>query len=318
MHYFARFDAPSAFMNIRHLQHLVALADEGNFRRAAERVHLSQPAFSRSIQAAESELGLKLFDRGPQEVRTTPAGAFVVERARSLLQQTANLERDVSLYRDRAIGDVAFGCGPFPAASLVPALLADLRHRYPGVGVHVHVNNAHHLLGCVRREEHEFFVANTRDVPHDGTFHVELIGEMPGGLYVRQGHPLVGRSPLHVAEVMAYGLATGRLPRDTAAHLARLTGLKEGERLPIAVECDDIHLLKRIAMDSDTVIIASQDLLAEELGRGVMHQVVPDDLPPQHSRLGIVTLAGRTPSPVAAYAMRFLADTARARLGAPA
>jgi DNA-binding transcriptional LysR family regulator len=303
-------------MNIRRLQHLVALADEGNFRRAAERVHLSQPAFSRSIQAAEAELGLKLFDRGTLEVKTTPAGAFVVDRARRLLQQTRNLERDVSLYRERAIGDIAFGSGPFPAASLVPALLADLRRHYPGVSVCVHVNNAHHLLGYVRREEHEFFVANAVDVPRDGIFHVERIGQMPGGFYVREGHPLLDRNTVSTADLVPFGIASGRLPRETTALLLKLMGLPPDQKLPIAVECDDIHLLKRVALDSDTVIIGSPDLLAEDLRRKVIQEVVPADLPQQHSQLGVVTLAGRTPSPVAAYAMQFLARAAKERLNA--
>ena len=300
-------------MNIRRLQHLVALADEGNFRRAAERVHLSQPAFSRSIQAAESELGLKLFDRGSQEAKPTPAGAFVVERARSLLQQTRNLERDVSLYRDRAIGDLVFGSGPFPSASLVPELIADLRRHYPAVGVCVHVNNPHHLLNYVRREEHEFFVANTVDVPRDGAFHIQRIGTIPGGLYVRHGHPLLARRHVVLADVLAYGIATGRLPPDTTARLLKVVGQPPDAKLPIAVECDDTYLLRRVALDSDTVIISSADLLAEDIKRKEIHEVLPRDLPQQVSHLGIVTLAGRTPSPVAAYAMRFLADAAAAR-----
>ena len=58
-------------MDLKRLNHLIALADERNFGRAALRVHLSQPAFSRSIQAAETELGLQLFDRGA-EVACTP------------------------------------------------------------------------------------------------------------------------------------------------------------------------------------------------------------------------------------------------------
>ena len=67
-------------MVIKRLKHLVALADERNFSRAAERVHLSQPAFSRSVQSAEAELGLQLFDRGSLEVSCTSAGNFVIER----------------------------------------------------------------------------------------------------------------------------------------------------------------------------------------------------------------------------------------------
>lgn len=63
-------------MDIKRLSHLLALADERHFGRAAERVHLSQPALSRSIQALESETNQRLFDRDSGDVRPTPAGSF--------------------------------------------------------------------------------------------------------------------------------------------------------------------------------------------------------------------------------------------------
>ena len=91
-------------MDLRRLKHLVTLADARNFGRAALLCHVSQSAFSRSVQAAEEELGLKLFDRGTLEVTCTDAGAFVVERARKLLFENHCLERDVSLYRERLMG----------------------------------------------------------------------------------------------------------------------------------------------------------------------------------------------------------------------
>ena len=59
-------------MNLRRLNHVVALADTLHFARAAEAAHLSQPAFSRSIQAIESDLGIRLFDRDVGDVRPTP------------------------------------------------------------------------------------------------------------------------------------------------------------------------------------------------------------------------------------------------------
>src|SRR4051812_42826265 len=97
-----------AEMDIRRMAHVVALAEEGNFGKTAARVHLSQPAFSRSIQAAEAEWQLELFDRG-SDVRCTAAGAFMVEKSKHLLQAWRALERDVSLYRDRQIGELSFG-----------------------------------------------------------------------------------------------------------------------------------------------------------------------------------------------------------------
>ena len=152
-------------MDLKRLQHLVALADERNFSRAAERVHLSQPAFSRSVQAAEAELGLHLFDRGNLEVTCTSAGHFFIERARELLFNSRCLERDLRLFRDQSIGDLAIGVGPFPAATIVPALMIELRARYPGINSRVEVNNWKYLVEHLRSEELDFFVADVRDVP---------------------------------------------------------------------------------------------------------------------------------------------------------
>ena len=87
-------------MDLRRLEHLLALAEERHFGRAADQVHLSQPAFSRSIQAVEAELELRLFDREIGDVRPTPAGQFVIERARRLLFDARCLARDVELFRD--------------------------------------------------------------------------------------------------------------------------------------------------------------------------------------------------------------------------
>lgn len=300
-------------MDLRRLEHVVALSEEANFRRAAERVHLSQPAFSRSIQAAERELGLRLFDRGPLEARCTPAGVFFVERARALLHQSGRLDRDMAMFRDREIGDVTFGTGPFPAATIVPRALVELRRRYPRVSVRVHLGNAADLLECVEREEHEFFIANARRVPRGGSFEVRALGRMRGGFYAREGHPLAGRSKLRMADLAPHGIGCGKLPDDVSLQFARLMGLEEG-RLPVSVQCDDAQVLKRLAQDSDTVIIATDELLAGELAAGTLVALrigeVSDAF--SHSQLGIVSLAGRTPSPAAAYVMDALADAARA------
>ena len=92
-------------VDLKRLAHLVALADECHFARAADRVHLSQPAFSRSIQSIESDLGMRLFDRETGPVRPTPAGEFMIERARRLLFDARCLQRDAMLYRDSQLGE---------------------------------------------------------------------------------------------------------------------------------------------------------------------------------------------------------------------
>lgn len=71
--------------NLHQLEHLLALDEERHFAKAAHRVHLSQPAFSRSIQSLEKQTGLLLFERKGGEIRPTPAGQFLIQRARTLV-----------------------------------------------------------------------------------------------------------------------------------------------------------------------------------------------------------------------------------------
>ena len=293
-------------MDLRRISHLVALADERHFGRAATRVHLSQPAFSRSVQAAEEELGLVLFDRGAPEVKCTPAGSFVLERARKLLFDSRCLERDVGLYRERLMGDMAFGVGPFPAVSMVPRLMVEMRTRFAGINTRVEVNNWKYLLEHLRAEELDFFVADIRNVPAAHDLSIETIGRMHGGFYVRSGHPLLSVPVPAAAALLPYGLASVRLPPEMNAALAQLFGLEAGARLPVAVECDDLNLLRQVALSTDTVLGAPADAVRAELQSGQLHALAVVDLPPLFSEMGVVSLKGRSFSLTAEFAVQTL------------
>jgi DNA-binding transcriptional LysR family regulator len=295
-------------MDLKRLCHVVALADESNFRRAAQTVHLSQPAFSRSIQAAEAELGLTLFERGGTAVRCTPAGTFVVERARRLLAENSRFQRDIDLYRDHEIGELALGFGQFTAARLLPPLLAHLRQRYPRVAVRLQVQSPSYLLAPLKRQELDFFVGDARFAAGDEAFDVRPIGTVAGTFYVREGHPLLSRKTRRMADMAPFGLATGRLPLPVQANLRRLMGIPETDELPIAVECDDILSLKAIIMATDTVMIGTPGLVAQEVASGVLCALRIADQPKSQSHLAIVSLRGRTFSPVALHAAGFLED----------
>lgn len=297
-------------MDLKRFHHLIALADERNFGRAAVRVNLSQPAFSRSIQAAETEFGLRLFDRRNADVSCTPAGAFVIERARKLVLESHRLDREVGLYRERVMGDVAFGVGAFPAATLLPALMVDLRTRFPGVNSRVHVNNWRYLVEHLRKEEIDFFVSEIRDVPRDANFTVTPIGRQRARFYVRAGHPLLDQPVTVLANLVPYGIATGRLPVQAAALLMKLMGRAEGDGLPVAVECDDMHLLKRLTLCTDTVMVATEGIMREEIAAGLLLPIELQGYPRMYAEIGIVALRGRSYSPMADYAVDFLSRLA--------
>lgn len=293
-------------MDLKRLHHLVVLADLKNFCRAAEKCHLSQSAFSRSVQAAEEELGLQLFDRGPLEVRCTDAGEFVVARARKLVFESRCLDRDVSLYRERLIGDLALGVGPYPAATMIPSLLTDLRTRFAGVKVRVEVNNASYLAEHLRAEELDFYIADRRNIDATSDFDVTLIGRLSGGFYVRSGHPLLSRPTVNGPDLMPYGLASVRVPEVILRLLAPVMGFPDGTLLPLALECDDLNLLKTVAMNTDTVLACADTATTQEVETAKLFRLVVAGLPPMFSDMGVVSLKGRSFSPMAQFAVDFL------------
>ncbi len=297
-------------MELKRLKHVVALADEKNFARAAERVHLSQSALSRSIQAAEAELQVQLFDRGTTEVLPTPAGSFFIDRARKLLFDSNCLQRDIELYRSKQIGELAIGVGPFPAATLLPMLMPELRQNFAGVSLRVEVNNWEYLAQHLRAEELDFFVADTRDLPPDQDLDIDLLARQSGGFFVRAGHPLLNKAGRLPADILDYGLASVRLPQAIRKALAQLLGLPAGAALPIALECDDVLTLKRAALESDTILAAINAAVADEIQRGLMLPLVIAGIPNMHSEVGIVSLRGRSHSPVAQFVIGRLKELA--------
>ena len=298
-------------MDLKRLLHITVLADERNFSRAAERVHLSQPAFSRSVQAAEAELGLQLFDRGGAQVTCTTAGTFVVERARRLLFDSRCLARDATLFREREMGDLSLGVGPFPAATLLPRLMIDLRQRFPGIHSRIEVNNWKYLIEHLRAEELDFFISDVRDVVAGADLLIQPVGSQEGGFYVRQGHPLLAQPQATPAAILPFGLASVRLPQEIRAAVGRLLGLADDAPLPLAVECDDVGLLKQIALSTDTVLASTHPAVRAEEAAGQFVRLVMAGLPPLHSAMGIVSLKGRSHSPMAQFAVDYLMDLAR-------
>jgi DNA-binding transcriptional LysR family regulator len=124
-------------MELRHLRYFVAVAEERNFTRAAERLHIAQPPLSRQIQQLEEDLGVALIEKGSRPLRLTEAGAFFLAHAKPLLDQVRDLKamtrRVGKLERTLSVG--------FVASTLygqLPEIVRRYRERYPEVEVTLH------------------------------------------------------------------------------------------------------------------------------------------------------------------------------------
>ena len=109
-------------MEIHQLRYFVAVADEGNFSRAAAKVRVAQPSLSQQIRKLEAEIGQRLFDRLPRSVVLTEAGRCFIDYARQILASIGDARRCVDELKDAVTGKLAVGAIPTIAPSRAPGV----------------------------------------------------------------------------------------------------------------------------------------------------------------------------------------------------
>ncbi len=137
-------------VSFRQLEYLTAVADHLHFRRAAEACNVSQPALSAQIRQLEEGLGAQLVERNQRKVLLTPIGRDVVEHARSLL---SDMERLKELVRGQApplTGALRLGVIPTVGPYLLPALLPQVRTRFPKAALYLREEKTADLVAQLR------------------------------------------------------------------------------------------------------------------------------------------------------------------------
>lgn len=147
-------------MNLRQLQYAVQLAEVRSFSQLAENLNISQPALSKHIQALESELGVKLFDRNTSPLVLTPAGESFLGRAKDLLYRESQLLRCMEEYRSGEAGQLTIGVSPFRSTYLMPRFLSKLRSKYPGLKIVLHEASSDELRKGAAEGKYDFAVVN--------------------------------------------------------------------------------------------------------------------------------------------------------------
>lgn len=298
-------------MDLKKLKHAIALAEERNFTKAAERVHITQSALSRSIQMLEAELDIRLFDRDLSSVALTPIGEEFIGRARELLLHARTVRREIELLRAVEIGDVSLGAGPFPAATFLPPVIAQLVREHPRVRVDVEINSWANLVDHLLEERIEFFVSDTRDLAGDRRFTITPLARQFGGFFCRKGHPLAHQRLKTPQPVTAYPLASVHLPDLIQRQLLAFFGKTADTEFLTSVACDKPEFIAHVALNSDAILMTTHAAVAEELRLGKLVQIEFRDAPPFYTDMGVVTLAGRSFSAGAAWIiekMRVLAN----------
>jgi LysR family hydrogen peroxide-inducible transcriptional activator len=215
-------------VNLRDLQYLVALADLRHFGRAAEACHVSQPTLSTQVRKLEEELGVALVERAPRQVMLTAAGADIVDRARRVLAEVAQMRETARRTTDPEAGSVRLGLFPTLGPYLLPHVVPRLRERFPRLELLLVEEKTEVLVGMLRAGRLD---AAVLALPmHEDWLHCEPLFEEPFMLAVPAGHALAKRKELTLASLAHEHLLLledGHCLRDQALEVCSLAGAGE-------------------------------------------------------------------------------------------
>ena len=204
-------------MDLRRLRHFSELAETLNFRAAAERVHLTQPAFTRSIARLEQELGTQLFVRDKRSVELTPAGAALLGQVRTLLCDADALERAAKVMGQTGRRELHVGLYGTALAELTHPVLLTFAQRYPDVEVVVHdVAFDNGVEPLLRGELDVGLLRAPTDIPSISA--VPLFAE-PAAFQLPISHPLSREQAVYATDLLDDSWAG--LPSTTPAEWGR-------------------------------------------------------------------------------------------------
>lgn len=205
-------------MELRHLRYFLAVAEELNFTRAAERLHIAQPPLSTQMRALEEELGADLFVRDKRRVYLTQAGQEFLEHTRRILGATQEAKLAALQAATGSIGRLALG---YTASAMfserLPALIREFRARQPHVRLSLSELSSVDQVAALHDRRLDVGVLRRPDMDFPANITVELWHQTPLIAAIPERHPLAAREQIRIGELRDQPIIS--YPRDAGIGL---------------------------------------------------------------------------------------------------
>jgi len=184
---------------MRHLRAFIAVAEELNYRRAAKRLHVAQPALSRTIQQLESELGATVLERSTTAVRLSEIGEFFLEQARTIVGSLQAAHRTVHQMTLGQRGQLVVGFNDFTISEFLPPIVQRFRSSFPQVGIDLVDQTSPRMLQAL--QENRMDIAFLSGIAAPPELDNLVLREERFVVIFPVGHPLARRRQLHLKDL---------------------------------------------------------------------------------------------------------------------
>ena len=280
-------------LKLRQLAFLVRLDEERSLARAAAAADLGQPAASKLLRQIESSLGVKLFERHSRGMEPTCYGEILLRHARLAVSALGLAREEIAALKSGLSGKVALGAIMEPGTNLVPAAVARLNQRYPGLLVTIELDPSRQLVERLLSGHLDVVVGRVSDSDSADELQYEpLAADEPHAIIASAQHPLAGRKDLQLESLMnePWILPPAGSPvRDRLIAFFR----QEGSSLPSnIVEALSIPVVTGLLQKTNRVVALPEDAVSLYCKAGVL-TVLMRNLPLRVGSFGLVTHRGR-------------------------
>jgi DNA-binding transcriptional LysR family regulator len=278
-------------MELRHLRYFVAVAEELHFRRAAERLHIAQPALSGQVRKLEDQLGVRLLDRGERSVSLTPAGAALLTEARRLLRDAEVAHLAARNASGRPKGRLRIGYMPSSLPARIPRALRRLTTDMSNLEASLEPGNGIELLQAVEAERLDAAIVSL-PAPTIGLRTTHLGREHAVAAFPI-GHRHAVASAIRLDQVAPERIVVFPREANRAFYDAVVTACRQAGLSPTLVETADGHV--------------ESALLAVASGHGIA--LLPESAAERHLAPGVRFVPFAAPCPEVATAVVTRRDT---------
>ena len=266
---------PAPPFTLDSLRSFLAVAEELNFRRAADRLAVDQSALTRRIQKLEADLGVALFERTTRAVSTTEAGRLLQIRAARLLAEAGDAAEATRSAARGETGRLRIAYMAFAATELMPAALRSFRETQPGVSVALSYMPTQAQKAALARDEVDLgFLVGPFAHPE---FEVATLRAERLCVLGRPDHPLLAGADPSPGDVAAAPLALGDLT-EWEAYRQRLDELFAAEGAPLRPEWETANSLALLGLVAAGLgVTVFPESAARFLGRGLAIRPIADE-----------------------------------------
>ncbi|AXM98017.1 LysR family transcriptional regulator [Pseudomonas plecoglossicida] len=254
-------------LTLKQLKHLQAIHEYGSIHRAAEWLHITQPALTRSLSNLEESLGVRLFDRSKSGMEATEFCRKIRERCAGLLLEANEIEREAELYRNLESGELNLGIGRASRELVLQAVLPEYVKRHPQIKVHVREGASDELVHGLKQGRHDVVIAGAgsyRDI--DGLVW-QALHNFNVLIFARSGHPLAHQQNITASDLANFPMLS---PTELPTNHPVYSQHPDSKKLEPNVLCSDFQVLRRILLDTDAWLAAPEQQFKGELSEGIL------------------------------------------------